>query len=202
MRIRAAAVDASDGARSKDVYTYCAPRLGDGVFAIKGHNQITAPMIPNKATKVKPGRLYMIGVNAIMETMYRRLGMEKPGPGYLHFNEYAGETPPAGVPDDYFTQLLCMVRERDEKTRRYRWVATKNVRNEVADCETYAYAAFLLGPVPLSMMAAEVTRVNEEGERMKNATPDKPEPKAEAPAESSSWIGRTRGGGSWMGRLR
>lgn len=199
MRVRAMAVDAGDGSRSKEVYTYCAPRLGEGVFAIKGHNQITAPMIPNKPTKVKPGRVYVIGVNAIMETLYRRLGMETRGPGYLHFNEFAGETPPHGVPDDYFTQLLSMKRERDEKTRRYRWVATKNVRNEVADCETYAYAAFLLGPVPLSLMAAEVTRLNEEGEKMKSGAKEEAEP-VQPQQQTQSWLGASRSG--WMRRVR
>lgn len=198
LRIRAIAVDASDGSRSKEVYTYCAPRLADGVFAIKGHGQITASMIPTKPTKVKPGRLYMIGVNAIMETLYRRLGMETRGPGYLHLNEFASDTPPHGVPNDYVTQLLSMKRERDEKTRRYRWVATKNVRNEVADCETYAYAAFLLGPVPLSLMAEEVERVNEEGARAGKLEPEQ----ATTPAPASSSFFGGLGGGSWMGRIR
>lgn len=201
MRVRAMAVDAGDGSRAKEVYTYCAPRRGDGVFAIKGHGQITAPMIPRKPTRVKPGFLYVIGVNAIMETIYRRLALEAPGPGYLHFNEYAGESPPNGVPADYFDQLLSMRRERDEKTRRYRWVATKNTRNEVADCETYAYTAFLLGPVPLSLMADEVTRVNEEGARLASKEPA-PAATPEPTRPESSWVGQVRGRGSWMGRVR
>lgn len=201
LHIRAMAVDASDGSRSKDVYNYCAPRLGEGVFAIKGHGSITAPMIPNKATRVKPGRLFVIGVHAIMETMYRRLGMTERGPGYLHLNEFAGKNPPHGVPDDYAEQLLSMRRERDEKTRRYRWVATKNVRNEVADCETYAYAALLLGPVPLSLLSQEVDAVNAEGLALASGAPKVPESPVVTPSDSaSSWMGRRSG--SWMGRVR
>ena len=197
MKIRAMTVDASDGARSKEVYTYCAPRLSEGVFAIKGHGSPSAPMLPLKPTKVKPGRLYVIGVHAIMETMYRRLAMTEKGPGFLHVNEFASETPPHGVPADYIDQWLSMHRERDEKTRRYRWVASKNQRNEVADCETYAYAALLLGPVPLTLLANEVTAVNAAGDRLRSPAP---EPTSVAPvaARPTPWMPPRRGG--WMRR--
>ncbi len=197
MKIRAMTVDASDGARSKEVYTYCAPRLGEGVFAIKGHGSPSAPMLPLKPTKVKPGRLYVIGVHAIMETMYRRLAMTEKGPGFLHVNEFASETPPHGVPADYIDQWLSMHRERDEKTRRYRWVASKNQRNEVADCETYAYAALLLGPVPLTLLANEVTAVNAAGDRLRTPATE-PTPVAPVAARPTPWMPPRRGG--WMRR--
>jgi phage terminase large subunit GpA-like protein len=190
--IRAMCIDASDGAVAKSVYEYAAPRLGAGVFAIKGHGSPTAPMTPTKPTKVKPGRLYLLGVHAIMERLYRRLGMTAPGPGYLHLNEYAGETPPDGVPADYVEQLTAMERKRDEKTRKYRYVARKGVRNEVADAETYAYAALLLGPVPRDLLAQEVVRVNAQGAaaRQRRATPDSepvPTP-APVPRKTSTWL--------------
>jgi phage terminase large subunit GpA-like protein len=200
LKIRAMAIDSGDGSHAKAVYNYCAPRLSEHVLAIKGAS-LAAPMTPQngKFTRVKPGRLYMLGVHAIMERLYRRLGMTEPGPGYLHFNEFAAAAPPHGVPGDYFDQLLSMRRERDEKTRRYKYVATPNKRNEVADCEVYAYAAFLLGPVPGTMLAAEVDMVNEEGARLAagvavvEAVPT-PEPARE------SWLGPARERGSWMRR--
>ena len=145
-------------------------------------------MVPAKPTKVKPGRLYILGVHAIMDRLYRRLAMDEPGPGYLHLNQHADE--------DYVTQLLSMRRRVDERTRKRKWEATPGVRNEVADCETYAYAALLLGPVPVLSLASEVDRVNAEGTRPAPAVPttEKPAPSPAKPA--GQWLPRRSGG--WM----
>lgn len=190
LSIFAMTVDAADGSHAKIVWTYCAPRLAERVYAIKGSPNPTAPLIPSKPTKVKPGRMYVVGSNGLTEALYRRLSMPTPGPGYLHFNAYAD--------DDYVTQLLSMERHIDPLTRRRSWRVRRNVRNEKHDCENYAYAALLLGGV--SLLEHEVTRVNEEGERLKSGTPE-PEPAIVAPSSDGSWLGRARGGGSWMGRL-
>lgn len=159
LRIRSLTIDAGDGTHANTVYKYCAPRLGQHVYAVKGSNNPAAPILPTKPTKVKPGRLYVIGVNAIMDRLYRRLGMIERGPGYLHMNEWCDE--------DYAGQLLSMRRVIDPKTRKRKWEATPGVRNEVADAEGYCYAAFLLGPVPVASMAAEVERVNAEGAKVR-----------------------------------
>jgi phage terminase large subunit GpA-like protein len=183
MAIRSLTIDAGDGTHSKAVYTYCASRLAFHVYAIKGSSNPTAPMVPSKPTKVKPGRLYILGVHAIMDRLYRRLGMDEVGPGYLHLNQHAD--------DDYVTQLLSMRRRIDEKTRKRKWEATPGVRNEVADCETYAYAALLLGPVPVASLAAEVDRVNADGQ---SRTATKPEPPTPTPPRpTGTWIPRRKG---------
>lgn len=151
LRVASMTVDAGDGTHARTVYTYTGPRLAQHVFAVKGHGNPSAAMIPAKFTRVKPGRLYVIGVHAILDRVYRRLSMDTPGPGFLHLNTYAD--------DDYCTQLLSMRRKQDPKTRKYRWEATPNVRNEMADCEGYAYAALLLGPVPVTSLARELEKV-------------------------------------------
>lgn len=190
------AIDAGDGTHAKAVYTFCAPRLAQHVFAVKGHTNPTAPFLPQKFTRVKPGRLYMIGVHAIMDRLYRRLAMDTPGPGYLHFNTYADE--------DYCTQLLSMRRKLDPKTRKYRWEATPNVRNEVADCETYAYAALLLGPVPITSLARELEKVLTRGaqERAILGADERAAPTpAGAPARPAKRARTNRfrgGGGKWI----
>jgi phage terminase large subunit GpA-like protein len=183
MAIRSLTIDAGDGTHSKAVYTYCASRLAFHVYAIKGSSNPTAPMVPSKPTKVKPGRLYILGVHAIMDRLYRRLGMDEVGPGYLHLNQHAD--------DDYVTQLLSMRRRIDEKTRKRKWEATPGVRNEVADCETYAYAALLLGPVPVASLAAEVDRVNADGQSRTSTKPESPTPTP--PRPTGTWIPRRKG---------
>lgn len=197
MQVRSMCIDAGDGTHSKAVYSYCAPRLGQHVFAIKGSSNPSAPMVPLKHTKVKPGRLYVIGVNAIMDRLYRRLGMVAPGPGFLHLNEYADE--------EYARQLLSMRRVLNEKTRKRTWQGTPGIPNEVADAEGYAYEALLLGPVPVSSLAAEVERVIADGARItaERTTPkptEKAMPTAAAPRPTSrptSWLPRK--GGGWLG---
>jgi phage terminase large subunit GpA-like protein len=145
-------------------------------------------MVPIKPTKVKPGRLYILGVHAIMDRLYRRLAMDEAGPGYLYLNQYADE--------DFLTQLLSMRRRVDEKTRKRKWEATPGVRNEVADCETYAYAALLLGPVPVASLASEVERVNADGAAMKSPTPPTEKPLPPPIRPSGAWLPKRSGG--WM----
>jgi len=188
LAIRSLTIDSGDGTHSKQVYTYCAPRLAQHVYAIKGSSNPTAPMVPAKPTKVKPGRLYILGVHAIMDRLYRRLAMDEPGPGFLHLNQHADE--------DYVTQLLSMRRRVDERTRKRKWEATPGVRNEVADCETYCYAALLLGPVHVMSLAAEVDRVNAEGGRQTPVVPSAEKPTPSPAKPSGSWLPRRAGG--WM----
>lgn len=191
LKIRALTVDSGDGEHTKRVYAFCAPRLHEGVYATKGHNVITAPMIPTKPTRVKPGRLYVIGVHSIMTRLYRRLGMVAPGPGYLHLNDYADE--------DYVTQLLSMRQVFDEKQKKRKWIGTPGVRNEVADAETYAYTALLLSPVPVASLGAEAIKVQEEGSRLaaRVEAVEKAPPAPAAPKKTNTnWLPPKRGG--WL----
>jgi phage terminase large subunit GpA-like protein len=185
LAIRAMCIDAGDGTHAATIYRYCAPRLHEHVFAIKGSSNPEAPMLPKKFTVVKPGRLYVLGVNALLHRLYLRLGMDAPGPGFLHLNEYAD--------DDYLTQLLSMRRVVDPKTRKRRWEATAGVPNEMADAEAYAYAALLLGPVPVASLAAEVERLTAVTAQ---TTPAAPAPPAPTPALPAAWLPPRRG--SWL----
>jgi len=187
LAIRSMCIDAGDGTHAKTIYNYCAPRLHQHVFAIKGSSNPEAPMLPKKFTQVKPGRLYVLGVNALMHRTYTRLGADTPGPGFLHLNEYAD--------DDYLTQLLSMRRVIDPKTRKRKWEATAGVPNEVADGEVYALAALQLGPVPITALAAEVDRVITDGGATRptvSTPPEVPPPATPAP----QWLPPRRGG--WL----
>lgn len=189
LAIRSMTVDAGDGSHARVVYAWCAPRLHRHIFATKGSSNLSAPIIPAKPTKVKPGRLYVCGVNGAMDQLYRRLGMTEPGPGYLYLNDYANE--------DYVTQLLSMRRVVDPKTRKRKWEATPGVRNEVPDCEVGAAIALELGPVPVASLADEVTRVNAEGDRLKGvAVVEEPVKAESAKPAASGWLGTRKRG--WL----
>lgn len=188
MPLRSMCIDSGDGEHAKRVYEYCAPRLSEGVRAIKGHSKADAPMLPAKPTKVKPGRLWVIGSHAIMGRIQRRLTATEPGPGFLHLNEYANE--------DYVTQMLSMRQVYDREQRARKWIKSPNVRCEDPDAEAYAHAALQLGPVPISMLGEEQARLAALDAEFLN-----PAPKAEvavattAPAKTS-WLPST--GSGWL----
>lgn len=188
MRLHAVAIDAGDGNMSGHVYRYCATRLGENVFAIKGHGKPDAPLTPRLPSKAKPGRVYLLGVNGLTERWYRRLSSTTVGPGYVHLNHFATEA--------FVKQLLGMERKYDPKARRRRWMA-RAPHVEAADCANYALGALLLSTRD-EELAAEVEGMAKKGEEAKNPKPPTPEPAA-APAPSS-WMGRRSG--SWMGRVR
>lgn len=199
MKIRAMCIDAGDD--GANVIKYANTWLHQHVYPIKGHNMYEASIVPRKPSRVKHGRLWVIGVNAITEKIYRRLTMPSPGPGYLHFNHFASAAPPlASLSGDYIDQLLNARRVTNPKTKRRSWESLG--RDEALDCEKYAYAALMLGPVDILNLAREVERVMEEGkQRTAGKVADAPAPKSAAPKpKPGSFTGRP--GGSWMGGLR
>lgn len=185
--LRAVAIDAGDGNMSAHVVKFCMAR--DQVFAIKGASNPEAPIVPRTATKVKHGKVYVLGVNALNERWAKRLASDHPGPGYVHLNQQAT--------DAYLKQLLGMERRVDPKTRKRRWMPAKNTRVEGRDCANYALGVLML-TVRDEQLADEVAARWREGETA--AQPKPPEPASSA-SSTSSWMSGL-GGGSWMGRIR
>ena len=137
-KIQATAID-SGGHRTQPVYTFCRGKEARRVWAIKGAGSSTAgkrALWPRTPTRRKSGaQVYVLGVDSGKESVFARLKVRDPGPGYLHF--------PATHPAAYFEMLTA---ERVEVSR-YRgreirkWVCPPGRRNEAFDCRIYAYAA-------------------------------------------------------------
>lgn len=143
IKIAAAAID-SGGHFTSEVYAYCRDRRQHGVFAIKGQSQRGKAPIgkPSKVDFNWKGRtikgaaeVYPVGSDTIKSTIYARLKLNAPGPGYLHFH---GE-----LSADFFEQLTA-----EKQVTRYvkgfpvrEWVKKSGARNEALDCAVYAYAA-------------------------------------------------------------
>ena len=135
------AVD-SGGHHTQTVYNYCRIR-SPRVIAIKGASRAGQPVIGKPTqqdvdwmgSKIQNGvQLWPVGTDTAKSTIYARLKMLEPGPGYYHC--------PIGVDDEYFQQLTA-----EKLTTRYvkgfpkmEWVKT-GPRNESLDCEVYAFAA-------------------------------------------------------------
>ncbi len=146
MQIMSAGLDASDGVTTQAVRRYCYKhRHTKMVFALKGASQANKPIIGRptyvdltySGKPIKEGvQLWPVGTDIAKSTIYRRLDIETPGPGYMHFYQ--------GLPDDYFEQLVAetLITEKDPKGYpRIHWKLPAGRRNEALDLEVYAYAA-------------------------------------------------------------
>lgn len=143
IKIAATCVD-SGGHFTNEVYAYCRERRQHHILAIKGQSQrgkqpIGKPTkvdINRKGKSIKAGaEVYPVGSDTIKSTVFARLKLNEPGPGYIHFHAEAG--------DDYFAQLTA-----EKQITRYvkgfpvrEWVKKSGARNEALDCKVYAYAA-------------------------------------------------------------
>ena len=153
--VEAACLD-SGGHRTNEVYAFAKARLGRKVWAIKGASERggkRAPVWPSvKPTNRKKSqfRPISIGTNAAKDTLRGRLGVETPGPGYMHFD--------ARRELAWYEQLI--VEQLKMKVmagvRITFWDCPKGKANEGTDCRVYAYAA-LQGLIHFGLRLNEVT---------------------------------------------
>lgn len=192
--VSAACID-SGGHRTNEVYAFAKARLGRHVWAIKGASERggkRAPVWPTvkptnrKKTQFRP---VSIGTNAAKDTLRGRLGVETPGPGYMHFD--------ARRELAWYEQLIVeqLKMKIQAGVRITFWDCPKGKANEGTDCRVYAYAA-LQGLIHFGM------RLNEEVETASERYRDAPvivdEQKAErwGDPEAGGWIGSAEG--SWL----
>jgi len=142
MHIESMAID-TGGHKTQAVYNYCRTR-GPVVFAVKGASSEGKPVLSRPSHQditragvvIKNGvALYTVGTEIAKGTIYSRLKITEPGPGYIHF--------PIGLQDEFYLQLTAekLVTGYDNKgNRRQSWVKTRE-RNDILDCKVYSYAA-------------------------------------------------------------
>lgn len=103
MRIAVMFIDCGDGGTMVPVFRYIRGKETAGVFAAKG-DEGRGPEPFKRLTKpnkwgVKP---FTVKVDGFKDSLFRRLRVEKPGPGYIHFCKPND----AGTPDaEYFAQF-------------------------------------------------------------------------------------------------
>lgn len=144
--IEAAVID-SGGHFTHQVYNFCRLRTHRRVFAVKGDSQLGKPIkgksswvdVNYRGTVIKRGtRLWLVGTDTAKDTIFARMKLQEPGPGFMHFS--------TELPDSYFEQLTSEARV-PQKTARgdaWRWVK-RGLRNEALDCRVYnAFASNML----------------------------------------------------------
>jgi phage terminase large subunit GpA-like protein len=139
IRIKAACID-SGGHHAEAVMRFCRDRARRRVYAIKGFGGAGKPIWPVRASRAKTRDLvYMVGVDTAKDTIYARLQIGEPGPGYCHLPA----DPATGYDPGWVDQLTA-----EQKVTRYKdgreyavWYLPKGRRNEALDCRVYALAA-------------------------------------------------------------
>jgi phage terminase large subunit GpA-like protein len=145
---RCVAIDS--GHATQEVYHFCRRhsyrRLAHGLqqfIAIKGQGDAKAVIskpspqdIDRRGEKIKKGvQLFMVGVSIVKDTLYGRLEIVKPGPGYVHFS--------TDLAEDFYDQLTAErnVTKYVKGFPKREWILPEGRRNEALDCAVYAYAA-------------------------------------------------------------
>jgi phage terminase large subunit GpA-like protein len=146
MRIRQLAVD-SGGHFTQEVYEFARARVKDGVVAVKGSNTRAAPAL-GKGSKQDVNRrgrtaqggvtLYMVGTDTLKRTIYARLKIQQPGPGFVHFGQNATE--------EFLEGLTCerLVPRMVKGFQVLEWQKPGGARNEPLDTAVYALASLEL----------------------------------------------------------
>ena len=192
LRARLGCVDS--GYLPDEVYKFARRNGVQYVIPTKGSS------IPGRPVANMPRRLHMehrvylteVGTDTAKEAIYRRLLMEQPGRGYMHFPD----TDP--YDEEYFRQLTGEEKRAVKRQGRTKMAFTQTyVRVEALDCRVYALAA--------ARIAQQRFRVNLEAGAPVIAPPDEPPPGAEsvpaAPPKQKP-VQRNRSGGGWMNRYR
>ncbi len=145
--MKIAAVGIDSGHRTVTVYRFCAERSQRRVWAMKGRGGEGVPIAspPSKKKTTIPGMpvdLYTVGTDQAKSSIYARLKLSRPGPGYCHFpNTYT----------EAFFEGLTAEKALTEYTKGFPklvWKKPAGVPNEPLDIRVYQFAALaILNPV-------------------------------------------------------
>jgi phage terminase large subunit GpA-like protein len=147
--ISCACID-SAGHYTDEVYRFCKTRARRNIFPIVGRGDSGKPSVgkPNRNNR-RHVALFTLGVSTIKGTLFSRLKVERPGPGYCHF-PIDPKTNHRGYDAPYFKGLLSerMVVKRIRGRERIEWEPrSKGIRNEPLDVRVYATGALeILNP--------------------------------------------------------
>lgn len=148
LQIEATAVD-TGGHFTHPAYVFARQREQRRVFAVKGESQAGKPIAGkptlvdvNHRGRVLPRgcKLWWVGTDTAKDLLLGRLGVERHGPGYVHFSHQ--------LPPEFFAGMAAeqRVRVRTAQGEVYRWVNPNRRRNEPLDATIYSlFCVFRLG---------------------------------------------------------
>lgn len=168
---------------AKPVYNFVRRRQGRYIFACKGSSEIGSPLVVGRLQK-NGIQLQLVGTDVAKSTIYERLQVATPGPGYCHFGSNRG------YDEEFFKQLTgeAVLMVKNKRT----WVKTR-ARNEALDLRVYNYAAFEIRNVNLRALSDNLRRSAEKKpEAPPQDAPQKIFPtqpvQRQLPRRRSSWV--------------
>lgn len=127
------------GYATHQAYRFCRTRERRKIYATKGDAQDNRPIRSRRSlvdVRQRTGRpikngvkLFHIGTDAAKDTLWGRLQVTTPGPGYVHFSSQ--------LPPTFYDQLTAEVRitQKAGGQHIHKWVKQNSaIRNEVLDC--------------------------------------------------------------------
>ena len=132
------------GHYTNETYKFVRGKRNRKVYGIKGSSIPGKPIVtaPGKNSKASVA-LYMVGTDTAKESIFHRLEIDEPGPGYCHF--------PKGYDQEYFKQLTSekSVLRKGVKV----WIKKSEGRsNEALDLRVYNLAALAIAAPPLEKL--------------------------------------------------
>jgi phage terminase large subunit GpA-like protein len=126
-----------------EAYEFCRQRVREGVVAIKGSSAKAAPPLGKgkkvdvtfRGRTIKGGvTLFMVGTDTLKRTLYARLRIPQPGPGFVNFGQNAT--------DDYLQGLTCerLMPKTVKGFQVLEWHKPSGARNEPLDLAVYCLA--------------------------------------------------------------
>lgn len=185
LRVEAVGID-TGGHHTKEAYGFVERYRGEA-FALKGSSEPGAPDIPKREPKKHRSfrlRLYLLGTMALKDTIFARMKLTEPGPGFMHFPRRDG------YDQEYFEGLTSEVKKPKYKPRYhvqvgYTYEKTRD-RNEPLDLEVYNLATLLLWlqkrKTTIERLAADWQRIVERARVTPLPLPVVEEPDGERPA--------------------
>lgn len=140
----------SGGHYTDEVYRFVKPRERRNIFAIKGSSVHGKPGVskPSRSNRRRVA-LFSLGTSALKGSLFSRLKVETPGPGYCHWPKELASNH-RGYDAPYFRGLVSerMVTKKTGGRLRIEWVKrSAGTRNEPLDTRVYAMAALeILNP--------------------------------------------------------
>ena len=172
--IRCVAID-SGGHHSEQVYRFCKARVGRRIFAVRGGSERGKPVVGRPTVNNRyRAKLFTLCVDTAKETVYSRLRIGNPGPGYCHMPEW--------IDNEYVLQLTAekaLWKWTKGRGTVREWIKTRE-RNEALDLEVYCLSAlYMLGPMfvkalpdeaaILSMGPSKIAELEQERQRSQSS---------------------------------
>lgn len=137
------------GSVTARAYDYLKMRWGVmPIWGIKGQGGQGKPPVGSAAkTDSSKVPIYRLGVDALKESLYQRLTIEAPGPGFIHT--------PMSLPAGWYDQLVAeeIVTKHLKGFPVREWHKPSGKRNEALDTYVYAHAAMLSLALDLNAIA-------------------------------------------------